>query len=505
MRPRIGIIGGGFTGASVAIHLSRKSAVPLDILVVEPSAELGRGVAYGSTDPDHRINGPTIQHSLYPDDGGHFDNWCRITGVFADDPECRDGAGRAFVRRAVMGRYVGHELAVHQRDNSSGSSIRHIQDRAVNARIDGHGFMVSLAANEGLACDLLVITTSNAPPALLPAFHGAVAGHAAFYSDPWDLPRLEEIASDARILIVGTGLTMADVAIAVLRERPGARITAVSRRGLLPQGQRRVPREDTIAQAMDCEVPAFVERHGTPNSVRVLLRALRGDARNRIAEGSEWQVAVDELREAAHHLWPALSIQEQSRFGRHLAPWYETYRFRYPPQTEVKVQALIAAGRLTPRAAAIVSAQPRQERIEVTTRRRGQDDLTIEEFDAVINCTGPERKPGQTGDPFLQNLVSGGLLVNHPLGLGLVVDDLFRAQNREGRHEGRLRVIGPLSRGRLGETNGVPHTGVHIVRVLHDILAELDQVAAAGASASPSISPSTTAISRARSRSDDRR
>jgi uncharacterized NAD(P)/FAD-binding protein YdhS len=478
MTPRVGIIGGGYTGTAVAIHLSRMSAFPLDITVVEPSAELGRGVAYGSTDPDHRINGPTVQHSLYPDDGGHFDNWCRANGAYDDDPECVDAAGRAFVRRAEMGRYVGHELAVHQSDNPSGSSIRHIRDRAVNVRADGAGYAVSLAQNDDLAVDLLVVTTSNAPPAMLPPLRGAVADHKAFFADPWDLRRLAQIASDARILIIGTGLTMADVALSVLRDRPGAEITAISRRGLLPQGPRRAPRGDTIAEAMSCEVPTFVARHGKPDTVRGVLRALRSDVRERIAEGSEWQAAVDDMREAVHHLWPALSEREQGRFLRHLAPWYETYRFRYPPQTEAKIQALIAAGRLTPRAAALVGAMPRQDRIEVTTRARGQEDLTTEEFNAVINCTGPDRNPNRSGDPFLQNLVSGGLLVNHPLGLGLTVDDMFRARNREGGHDRRLRVIGPLSRGRLGETNGVPHTTFHIVRVLPDILAELEQAAA---------------------------
>lgn len=220
MTPRVGIIGGGYTGTAVAIHLSRMSAFPLDITVVEPSAELGRGVAYGSTDPDHRINGPTVQHSLYPDDGGHFDNWCRANGAYADDPECVDAAGRAFVRRAEMGRYVGHELAVHQSDNPSGSSIRHIRDRAVNVRADGAGYAVSLARNDDLAVDLLVVTTSNAPPAMLPPLRGAVADHKAFFADPWDLRRLARIAPDARILIIGTGLTMADVALSVLRDRP---------------------------------------------------------------------------------------------------------------------------------------------------------------------------------------------------------------------------------------------------------------------------------------------
>jgi len=474
MLPRVGIIGGGFSGAAVAIHLSRTSTVPLDISVVEPSAELGRGVAYGTTDPDHRINGPTTTHSLYPGDGEHFDRWYRASGAISDDPECLDPVGRAFVRRAEMGRYVGHELAVHQRANPSGSSIRHIRDRAVNALADGNGFAVSLAANDDLVFDLLVVTTSNAPPAVLPPLRGAVAAHKAFFPDPWDLERLAQIASDARILIIGTGLTMADVAVVVLRDRPGARIAAISRRGLLPKSQRSVAAADTFLEKMTREVPAFVARHGRPNSVRAILHALRDDIRHCMAEGIEWQVAFDEMRDAAHQLWPLLSEPEKSRFLRHLSPWYETYRFRFPPQTEKKVHAMIAAGRLTTRAASLASAMPRQDRIEVTTRRRGQERLTTEEFDAVINCTGPDRRPDRSGDPFLQNLVSGGLVVNHPLGLGLIVDDMCRAQNGDGRHDGRLRVIGPLARGRLGETNGVPHTGVHILRVLPDILAELD-------------------------------
>ena len=473
MLPRVGIIGGGYTGAAFAIHLSRTSTIPLDIRVVEPSAELGRGVAYGTTDPDHRTNGPTMTHSLYPGDAGHFDRWCRANGVITNDPECLDPVGRVFARRAEMGRYVGHELAVHQQDNPSGSSIRHIRDRAVNARTDGAGFAVSLSQNDDLRVDLLVITTSNGPPAVPPPLQGAVADHQAFLPDPWDLQRLAQIASDARILIVGTGLTMADVALVVLRGRPGAKITALSRRGLLPQSQRKVPATDTFWEIMTRNVPAFVAHHGKPNSARAILQAFRGDVRDGMAAGREWHVAFDEMRDAAYQLWPELSEQEQSRFVRHLSPWYETHRFRFPPQIDAKFRAAVAAGRLTTHAASLVSATPRQDRIEVTTRLRGQQETTTEAFDAVINCTGPERKPSQSGDPFLQNLVSGGLLVNHPLGLGLNVDDLCRAQNRAGQHQGRIRVIGPLSRGRLGETNGVPQTTIHILRVLPDILAEL--------------------------------
>lgn len=482
MAPRVAIIGGGFTGASVAVHLSRRARGPLDIAVVEPAAELGRGVAYGTTDPDHRINGPTLTHSLYPDDAQHFDRWYCASGALEADPECRDAVGRAFVRRADMGSYVGAELARHQRDNPSGSAIRHVRDRAVDVVRAGEAFTVELAGGDRLAAGLLVITTSNAPPAVPPPLEDiAAAGHPAFCPDPWDLPRLAAIPADARVLVVGTGLTMADVAVTVLRDRPAATIAAVSRRGLLPKSQRAKPAAESIPDTMARAEPDFVQRHGRPATVVALLRALRQDIRDFAAKGVEWQVAFDDLRDAAHQIWPLLPLAEQSRFLRHLSPWYETHRFRYPPQTDAKVRALIADGRLAPRAAAIVEAAPRDGRIEVATRPRGQDEVTRELFDAVINCTGPDRRPDRAGDPFLHNLVAGGLLAHHPLGLGLEVDEMCRAQNRDGRHDGRVRVIGPLSRGRLGETNGVPHTGYHIARVLPDMLAELDRVGAAEA------------------------
>ena len=90
---RIAIIGGGYTGAAVAIHLSRASRTKLDITIVEPRDELGRGVAYSTTDPDHRINGPTAAHFLYPDEPAHFAAVLRPTR--ASDPLNEDMDGRA--------------------------------------------------------------------------------------------------------------------------------------------------------------------------------------------------------------------------------------------------------------------------------------------------------------------------------------------------------------------------------------------------------------------------
>jgi len=62
------VIGGGFTGTAVAIALSRRAQTPLDIAVIEPRVEVGRGVAYSATDRDHRINAPAASHFVTADD-----------------------------------------------------------------------------------------------------------------------------------------------------------------------------------------------------------------------------------------------------------------------------------------------------------------------------------------------------------------------------------------------------------------------------------------------------
>ena len=469
----IAIIGGGFIGSTAAIQLSRQAKQPLEITIVDPASNLGCGVAFAADDPDHRLNAPTSVQFLYPENTESFGEWHVASGTRDSDPESLDDIGRVFARRADFGKYVARELATHQRKNPSGSAITHCRDTATGlARQDG-GWGVELASGDMIDAALVLVTPCNISPAVPAPFrnHGE---HPAIFANPWDLKHLVDIAPDARVLIVGTGLTMADVAVTLLRDGPERRITAISRRGLFPQPQRRHPPSETVWEALTRPIPAFVERHGLPKTVSAILRAHRADIAALAEQDIEWQVAFDELRDAAHCLWPDLPAAEQQRYFRHLSPWYETHRFRLPPQTGAKLEAWQEAGRLEYRAGFITDVANEGDNLRVGLRARGQTVVDEERFDAVVNCTGPERDPSKTGNPFLVQLIACGLATASPFAMGREVDLDCRSLATDGTALESLRILGPMTRSRFGEINGIPTIAQQVHRIAGKISAAME-------------------------------
>jgi uncharacterized NAD(P)/FAD-binding protein YdhS len=76
-----------------------------------------------------------------------------------------------------------------------------------------------------------------------------------YIRDPWAPDALERVAIERPVLLIGTGLTLLDIALD-LRER-GMRepIYAVSRRGLLPQAHR----SPSVAPARRADSPQLLE------------------------------------------------------------------------------------------------------------------------------------------------------------------------------------------------------------------------------------------------------
>src|SRR6476659_11440291 len=103
-RKTIAIVGGGFSGALVAVHLLREAHTPLRILLIERHPPFGRGVAYGTTDPNHLLNVPAARMGVWPEEPDHFVKWLRAHRGEEGIPDNVDPAD--YLPRKLYGMYV---------------------------------------------------------------------------------------------------------------------------------------------------------------------------------------------------------------------------------------------------------------------------------------------------------------------------------------------------------------------------------------------------------------
>ena len=463
--PRLAILGGGLTGAALAAHALRSAAGPLAIDIVEPAETLGRGAAYGTADPAHRINVPSSRMSLYPDDPGHLTRWLFGRGVLPDAASTAS-EGDHYVPRAAFGAYAADALARAVREAAHRVTLRHHRARASAVYPSGAGWRVALDGGRVLVADAVALCTGHPAPSPPCPVSGAARCHPGLVADPWHPGAFAGIASGDAVLLVGTGLTMLD-ALATL-DRSGHRgpVLAVSRRGLLPRPQ-------------GAFVSGFDPFAGTPlpRTALDLLRSLRGGL-DRLTPAHGWQEVVDAFRARLTPLWCALPPAEQRRVARRLLPFWEVHRFRAAPQLHALAERWRREGRLTIGRAALAGLAVADGRLVAQLRRAPGAPQRLS-FDAVALCTGPDS--ALRTDPLVRDLVGRGLARADGIGVGIAVDPDGRVLDPDGRVLDRagaardtLRAFGPVTRGSFGEMTGEPDIVRHIARTVPGLLVALE-------------------------------
>ncbi len=494
---RVVIVGGGFTGCCAAVQLVRTAKVPLAITVIEANERLGRGLAYSATDADHRLNAPTYVHSMLPDDAWHFTRWVLDNKVLERDPQALWTDGGMYIRRRDFGTYIEDTVHQHRHWPATGSSITHLCDRAEDMHIEGNRGWVRTGGGQLLEADMVIVATGNPVPRLQTPFDPALASHPNVIENPLDTARLQGIPPQARVLLVGSGLTALDVLSTLVRQGHQGGIVVTSRRGQRPKPQGPMPA--ALAQASSPAAlamlpggivlarimgpaPAYLTEGSQPLSLRAMVKALRQKIRETQAAGATWYQAFDDLRDAVWQLWPQLPVPEQRRFLTKMRTWYDVHRFRSPPQNEDMVRAAEARGLIRFCAARLqsVSSAASDQTLNVVMREQGQTQHTQESFDVVINCTGLDAAKGASANPFLLAAVNAGLIRRDGCGLGFEVDADCRAVDAKGTAHSVLRVVGPPTAGSFGDPIGAMFIGAQIHRMLPDVLRTLDAAAESG-------------------------
>jgi uncharacterized NAD(P)/FAD-binding protein YdhS len=390
---------------------------------------VGRGLAYATDDPRHLLNVRVANMSAYPDEPGHLLDWLRRTGpafgVFAPDPF-------GFIPRGVYGAYISDLV----RGVLASGGVRHLRDRCVDLAERDQGVMLRLGSGATLVADQVILATGNdARPRL--------AGVPA--EQPWTEEALKDLPRAAPVLIVGTGLTMVDMALSLDRLGHVGKITALSRRGLLPAAHRPVAAREIDAQ----DTPFGAELSG-------LCAWLRGLADRFTREGGDWRSAIDALRPHTRRLWRSMSLVQKRRFLRHARPYWDVRRHRMAPAVEQGLAALRASGRFEIVAGRIVDTRPQPDGVAVQILGRGRRAPEVRRFARLIDCSGLGDNLYRSSNPLILALLTRGGGRADPLGVGLDIADDYALIDAAGRPSRRVWAIGPLARAAFWESIAIP-------------------------------------------------
>ena len=455
----IAIIGGGFSGSVVAANMLRKAAEPLKIALIEKNVEVGRGVAYGTQIASHLLNVRAGNMSALADEPAHFLNWLHRNGYGAS-------TASSFLPRQVYGDYLGALLKEAETKARSGVVLQRIFGEAVAIETTAGGMMIYLKDGKFLWAQKAVLALGNFP-ASLPAPIAALENRELYVRDGWDAEAFAGLNPEDSILIVGTGLTMAD-AIAALHEKGfQGQIYAVSRHGLMPC--RHQPKTF---------FPPFIEPKTAPKTARGLLHLVRGEVRSAAAKGQDWRGTIDAIRPVTQQLWQALPLPEQKRFLRHVKAYWEVHRHRIAEEIAMRLDTAMQSGQLQHYAGRILTCRELDNRVAVTIRERGTPNEKVLLVSRIINCTGSNCNYRQLQHPLLASLQEQNLIRFNELSIGIDTAPNGAVIDANGKVSELLWTLGTPRKGNLWETIAVPEIRVQAASLAEELLQSLNPKAA---------------------------
>jgi uncharacterized NAD(P)/FAD-binding protein YdhS len=428
MPRRIAIVGAGFSGTVLAAHLMRCSSATTSIHFFERAAAMGRGLAYAARDWPYLLNVPAGRLSADSKDPLQFLRFAQRTLPHADAED--------FLPRELYGDYLQEVL--RQAEQDAPPQVRLSRTFAEVTRIarNGAAFDVEISGGEKSIVDHVVLAVGDPPPPIA-SWADGVHDHPAYHADPWRHPRT--LDSTKVVVIVGSGLTMADVALSLSDNAEGApRIVSISRHGLLPLPQ-------TVFRSSALPAHASTELTSA-KSTRELMSAIRKMIGAFAEQGGDWREVLTFVRHWVPTLWRQLSDVERRRFVRHVRTYWDVHRHRMPPQLSSRLDTLRASGKLEVNSGRIVNIAAQGSRLSVTWRCRGGELTRSVLADAVINATGPKHSVKDTPDPLLRSLHGAGLICEDELELGLRTTANGRCVAANGTSVAPLYYLGPMLR-----------------------------------------------------------
>jgi uncharacterized NAD(P)/FAD-binding protein YdhS len=428
------IAGGGFSGLMVLYHLVRTGKAGDRVAVFDPDSRLGRGLAYSTRNPRHLLNVRASNMSALPEQPDHFIEWLAGPGGRPAAESLglsRRWDGDDYVPRSLYALYLDslcQEAFAMAR--AKGIILDHFRINLVGIAKEETPHCIFAEDGRRIRAQVCVLATGNLAAR-------EVAAHPRVIRDVWafDFSRMKGFAGE--VAIIGTGLTMVDVVIALRDAGYKGRIKAVSRNGKLPHVH-----EASVKGGEYGSAAAMLA--GSSCSLVTLMAQFRREAKICAADGMSWQRVYDCWRPHSQGLWEGLSGTDKSKFFKRLGTLWNIHRHRMAPEIGDFVRAQKAEGVLKIISGA-ATIKPGDTDIEVNA---GNETLIVP---IVFDCRGPCYDVRKSASPLLKNLLDQGLVAPHETGVGLQVESDLRVSGSE-----RLYAMGALAAGARLESIAIP-------------------------------------------------
>lgn len=418
---QIAILGGGLSGAVAAIQLLREIRTPFELAIVEPNAQLGRGVAYGRAEPFHLLNVRAGKLGVLSGEPNDFAAWARQRSREQRTEPGQSDSSRAFLPRRLFGRYVEERLRVEIAKRPD-VEVEHLRSLATRVRQTHSGFEISLDDRSPLGAHILLIATG----------YGHTPRGSRWTKGPFTYLDPDEVRAAKTALFLGTGLSFVDEFLRLQSYGFRGSVLAVSRRGLLPEAHRANERPTCLALAAAADLS---ER----------IRAFRSIMKSAESPAAEAVNLILGMREEIQSLWQALDVRQQRTFLDRIRPYWNVARHRLPPEIHVQLRLAMERGILRVAPGRILDP-PHAPRVAVSGGIEGP-------FDLAFDCTG--FRPDMAS-PLMRSLIGQGLAMPDAHQLGLAVSQDGSIKSRVDVTRGRLFALGPLGYGSLFEITAVP-------------------------------------------------
>lgn len=433
---RITIIGGGASGTLVATNLLNLAGdKEVEINLVERRTKVGRGVAFGTTRESHLLNVPAGRMGAFPDEVDHFHKWLVENGhqYNAND----------FVPRMIFGEYLREVFTEAVENCKDRTTVNLVDDEAIDMAVNEDSAEVILQSGEILRSTNVVLAFGNFKPP-----HPSVADTSfiesdRYFQDPWNSRLYETIKPDDSIFIVGTGLSMVDVALHLHNQDHKGKIYAISTRGLLP-----APHE--LGHTYD----SFADELKPMTRVTDMLKAVRRHIKAAESDGSSWRAVIDSLRPATQELWMNLPLAEKKYFKQHLSRYWNVARHRMPAEVAEILDKMQADGKLDILKGRLTDITHDGENF--TIKFSTPEDSRTVEAATLVNCIGSESAFSRVDSPFVQRLIERRHIRDDELNFGIDATPDGRVVGKTGKPTNVVLTLGTALKGTLWETTAIP-------------------------------------------------